>query len=248
MPDATRCHVFIGSSSEGVQLARALQRELLSDCEVELWSQGVFEAGGYTLDSLINEAKRCDFAVLVATPDDVLDSRGQSSAVPRDNVILEFGLFAGVLGRDRTLLLASGGVKLPTDVLGITRLAYHEQSNLQAAVSEAAHQVRQRMNALGQTERASSTHAAEPRGDGVLQAELERLIQDAICQGWSVKNTSTALRLTSPKRKTLTLTKSRPDVTRNQLRKFVAQARAQGLRVSASIRRPPEESPFSRNG
>ncbi|WP_430623112.1 TIR domain-containing protein [Brachybacterium equifaecis] len=36
-----------------------------------MWGQGVFERGGYTLDSLIAEAHKCDFAVLVATPDDI---------------------------------------------------------------------------------------------------------------------------------------------------------------------------------
>jgi len=50
--------------------------EALAICEVVRWDQNVFEASGYTIDSLVTAAERVDFAVLVATPDDVLTTRG----------------------------------------------------------------------------------------------------------------------------------------------------------------------------
>lgn len=237
--------MFIGSSSEGKAVARALQAELLADCEVTLWDQGVFEPGDYTLDSLVEQAHRCDFAVLVATPDDIRDSRGHSAAVPRDNVILEFGLFVGVLGRTRTYVLATNGALLPTDTLGLTRLSYHEQTNPRAAVAEAAEQVRSRISSMGRR----SAGTVEPNGRSgdasPLEAELERLVENAVTQGWKAKESKTTLRLISPKGKTHTLAKSTPAATRDALRPFAAQLRAAGLRVNTALRRAPSESPFS---
>jgi len=200
MPDSPRCHVLIGSSSEGKGVARALQAELLADCEVVLWNQGVYEPSSFTLESLITEAHRSDFAVLVATPDDMRGSRGQTTAVPRDNVILEFGLFAGVLGRDRTYVLATDGALLPTDALGLTRLTYHQHENLRAALAVAAEEVRGRIGRLGQrdAQAASSHDAAE---GSALAEELAKLAENAAAQGWVVKDTKTTLRLTSPRGK-----------------------------------------------
>ena len=98
--------LFIGSSAEGLAVARNLHAELErhSVCEVVRWDQNVFEPSGYTLDSLLTTAASVDFAVLVASPDDVTVSRGSEEPSVRDNIILEFGLFAGALGRERTYL------------------------------------------------------------------------------------------------------------------------------------------------
>ena len=244
MSKSPLCRLFIGSSSEGLEVARALQVELLDDFDVQFWKQGMFEPGGYALDSLIEEAKRCDFAVLVATPDDIRESRRESAEVPRDNVILEFGLFVGVLGRIRTLVLAtSKGVAMPSDMFGLTQLSYHDQSNPRAAVAKAVYELREHMVKYGR--RPASERAIPTSGSGALQAELDKLIHDATSQGWSAKNTITTLRLTSPKGRTFTLTKTKPETTREQLRPFVAKLRSGGLRVSDALRRPPEESPFA---
>lgn len=239
--------MFLGSSSEGRDVARNLQAELGSVCEVERWDQNVFEPSGYTLDSLLATAARMDFAVLVATPDDTTVSRGQTTSSARDNIVLEFGLFAGALGRERTYLLATGDLlKLPTDVLGLTRLPYRPRSdnNLRAAVSDAALKIEERVHSLGPLPRhiAARTGAAQ---SAELADELERLCSNAVAQGWTVKtNSATTLRLRSPRGQVHTMSKSRPDATRADLRRFAAQLRAAGLRVNNSIRRPVEQSPF----
>jgi len=244
MPESSRCHVFIGSSSEGKSVARALQAELLADCEVVLWDQGVFEPGFYTLESLIKTAHRSDFAVLVATPDDMRESRGQTAAVPRDNVILEFGLFAGVLGRERTYVLATDGALLPTDTLGLTRLTYHQQQNPRAAVALAATEVRESIGRLRQRA-IQPPHPNGAAGDSALAEELAKLAENAVAQGWTIRDTKTTLRLISPKGKTFALPKSTHAATRDALRPFVARLRAGGLRVNDALRRTPSESPFS---
>ena len=68
----------------------------------------------------------CDFAIAVAQPDDQAESRGESRQTPRDNVIFELGMFVGKLGRKRSLLLEprGDGVKLPSDLLGLTTISY----------------------------------------------------------------------------------------------------------------------------
>lgn len=191
MSESSRCQVFIGSSSEGKGVARALQAELLPDCEVVIWDQGVFGPSSYTLDALIETAHRSDFAVLVATPDDTRESRGQTAVVPRDNVILEFGLFAGVLGRGRTYVLATSGALLPTDTLGLTRLTYHEQMNPRASVAVAAGEVRDSIGRLGRRVAGSDALRVSNGERRVLDEELLKLGENAAAQGWTVKDTRT---------------------------------------------------------
>src|SRR3546814_848456 len=159
MPAVPPPRLFLGSSKEGREIARALQTELGDHIQVDRWDQSVFEPSGYTLDSLIAKARGVDFAVLVATPDDTTESRGERQTSARDNIVLEFGLFAGALGRERTFLLATGDLKLPTDVLGLTRLPYRAQQNLRAAVTEAAVQVEERVRSLGLLQ--SEEHTSE---------------------------------------------------------------------------------------
>jgi hypothetical protein len=235
--------LFLGSSSEGREVARNLQAELGEVCEVVRWDQSVFEPGGYTLDSLIATASSVDFAVLVATPDDTTVSRGESKPSARDNIVLEFGLFAGALGRERTYLLATGDLKLPTDVLGLTRLPYGAGSSVRAAVNEAALQVEERVCSLGIFVRGAPVGLGGPRT--ALDREIDLLCENAVEQGWAIKtNSATTLRLRSPRNKQYTLVKLRPEATRANLRRFAAELRAAGLRVNSSLRRPVDQSPF----
>jgi hypothetical protein len=238
--------LFIGSSSEGREVARNLQEELGSQVEVVRWDQGVFEPGGYTLDSLLDISASVDFAVLVATPDDTTVSRGETMPSARDNIVLEFGLFVGALGRNRTFLLATGELKLPTDVLGLTRLPFRHRAdgNLRASVNGAALQIEERVRNLGRLER-QGLSVQRTGQHTALRQEVDLLCDNAVAQGWTVKtNSPTTLRLLSPRRKPYTLTKGQVDVTRAELRSFAAQLRAGGLRVNSILRRPVGESPF----
>src|SRR5437867_814729 len=91
---------FIGSSSEGEPYAEAL-RVHLDDAgvPVELWSLETFAAGDTTIETLEREMSRCSFAAFVVTPDDVTIKRGDRKLAPRDNVMLEYGMFLGRIGR-----------------------------------------------------------------------------------------------------------------------------------------------------
>jgi Predicted nucleotide-binding protein containing TIR-like domain len=123
--------VFIGSSSEGLEIAREVELQLLPVANVNLWTNGICVLGEGTLESLVNALDKFDFAIMVLSPDDLLETRGQNFASPRDNVLFELGLFMGRLGRRRTIILNEEGalLKLPSDLNGITRATYVKREN-----------------------------------------------------------------------------------------------------------------------
>ena len=90
------------------------------------WKNGVFRASHYTLDELEAELDDSDFAIAVAHADDTVITRDDEWPTIRDNVILEFGLFMGRLGRRRAFLMEprDGDLKLPSDLAGLTTIPY----------------------------------------------------------------------------------------------------------------------------
>jgi CRP/FNR family cyclic AMP-dependent transcriptional regulator len=149
-----RCRVFIISSAEALPVARAVQESFVHDnVNVVVWTDGVFRASQYSVESLIQQLDVSDFAVAVAQADDLVKSRGEEKAVPRDNVLFELGLFIGRLGRHRTFLLEPlrEGVKLPSDLTGINTIPYKSgpDAELLPGVAPACNQLRRYFNELG---------------------------------------------------------------------------------------------------
>jgi hypothetical protein len=149
----TRPSLFIGSSSEGLAVAEAMQQNLDRVCEPVIWSQGVFGLGDGTLETLVEKLPQFDFAILVLTPDDLTESRENIQQSPRDNVLLELGLCIGFLGRNRTFAVydRTSGLKLPSDLAGVTIADYqpHSTGNLQAALGAACTSIKNRIAELG---------------------------------------------------------------------------------------------------
>jgi hypothetical protein len=145
--------LFIGSSSEGLRIAEAVQVILDSVCEVELWTQGAFGLTQGTLESLVIALSRFDFALLVLTADDMTISRGTQKAAARDNVLFELGLFIGSLSRERTFMLydRTNPPTLPSDLAGITAATFepHTSGNLQAALGAPCAIIRAAVEQLG---------------------------------------------------------------------------------------------------
>jgi predicted nucleotide-binding protein len=145
--------LFIGSSTEGAPIAKALQVLLDHVCEVTVWHQGVFGLGQGTLESLINAVDEFDFAILALTADDLVISRDQELSAPRDNVLFELGLFMGGLGRYRTFLVydRTARLKLPTDLTGVTAATFepHTSGNFHSALGVAATKIEEQVARLG---------------------------------------------------------------------------------------------------
>lgn len=62
-----RPSVFIGSSTESLATAEAIQVLLDRTCQAEIWNQGTFVPSGTSLRSLVDAVERFDFAILVVS-------------------------------------------------------------------------------------------------------------------------------------------------------------------------------------
>lgn len=136
-------NLFIGSSSEGLIVARqlktALEEQLADTIECRIWEDAkIFSLNKSALDSLLIAARKFDYGILVATKDDIATVRKVKRYIPRDNVMFEMGMFIGSLGLTRAYLLVEKESKLPTDYNGVT-ISYFEREtdgSLKAAVSK----------------------------------------------------------------------------------------------------------------
>ena len=146
--------VFIGSSAEGRDIAYAIQVNLRDDADCTVWTQGVFPLSGFTLESLLSAAGRYDFALFVLSNDDLVNFRGNLVLAARDNVLLEIGLFLGVLPRQQVLLLTpetsvdGPPFKLPSDLAALGVGSYNSarsDGNWTAATGVFCGQVRAQM-------------------------------------------------------------------------------------------------------
>jgi hypothetical protein len=145
--------LFIGSSSEGLEIARHVQLEIEQDVECTVWHQGVFEPSANILDGLIQAAHANDFAVLILTPDDMRIKRDVGARCPRDNLLFELGLFMGTLGRERTFMVhcRDQHIELPSDMAGIAAITFPHRSdgNLRAALGPACTKLKVAMASEG---------------------------------------------------------------------------------------------------
>ena len=146
-----RPSVFVGSSVEGLPIVDAIVVNMERDCEVVPWT-ALFEPGEFTLEALESYLDRFDFAILF-TADVSVESRGATSNAPRDNVLVELGLFMGKLGRRRTIVIVDRSVdmRLPTDLAGLTFATYapHHSGNYRSSVSAACIRIKDVIASLG---------------------------------------------------------------------------------------------------
>ena len=119
-----RARIFIGSSTEGLDIAQKVKDFFSTDFDCYLWNDGMFKYNENYLETLLKEANLFDYGILVFTKDDFTKSREQQFDSPRDNVVFEFGLFLGRLGRDNAFILQEENVKLPSDLFGITHATF----------------------------------------------------------------------------------------------------------------------------
>ena len=173
-----RPKIFVGSSREAIDISRAIQGELNDDFDVTVWDQDVFRLSYGALDSLLDTLDSSDAGVFVLRPDDLTESRGESSPTARDNVTFELGMFIGRLGRDRTFILtpAASTVRLPTDLIGLTTAHYDEDrfesGQRRAAVGPACTKIRDTLGSI------RVRMAEEPRSQARLDRAMRRMSKD----------------------------------------------------------------------
>jgi hypothetical protein len=157
--------VCIRSSSEGLDVARALRINLNDEAEALIWSDLAFAVGEYSSETLLRELDMVDFAILVLTPDDLVLQRGGSATSPRENVIFELGLFMGRLGRSRTFVVMEdedSSIRLPSDLAGVTvfRFRRPDSGNLLAALGPVSFHIREHIRTAVREERSARSQTA----------------------------------------------------------------------------------------
>lgn len=135
----TKVRVFIGSSSASVDVAHAVQLTLSrkkDEVDVRVWDQDVFKLAQYNLESLLLQLERSQVGIFVFAPDDVVVMKNRTVQAVRDNVIFEFGLFVGRLGRERVFALVPEGadLHLPSDLAGVVFGEYNPEVELVSSV------------------------------------------------------------------------------------------------------------------
>jgi hypothetical protein len=160
---------FIGSSTEGLAVAHAIQANLSNTTECQVWSEGVFLPGHTYIGALESMLDKVDFAILVATPDDPLTKRDVEGFSMRDNVLLELGLFMAKLGRTRTYLVVPSAqpLHIPTDLFGVKTVSYPPvgpDQELEDALDGPCREIRQAM-----------THAEKELSRAARQTLVKRL-------------------------------------------------------------------------
>lgn len=147
------CTVFIGSASGPAELYAIAVKQVLEEgggIQATHW-RDLYELGETSIEALMRALDTFDFGIFVLTEDDELLLRKEVVRVPRDNVVLELGLFRGRLGRDRTFIIHPNveGLHLPSDLLGETAGRYdptvpHHTSAVRVTATHAATLIRRR--------------------------------------------------------------------------------------------------------
>lgn len=142
--------IFIGSSTEGIKAAEAIQILLSNDgFETLVWNQGIFGLGKSILEELTSFLYQCDFAIFILRADDLLTSKGRDYNVIRDNVLFELGLFIGRLGRLKTFVVydSSADTKIISDLSGILYTSFDgAKPNLNISLGPAISRIKQQID------------------------------------------------------------------------------------------------------
>lgn len=131
---------FIASSSEGRDRVDEITAIVESAGGVAVDWETYFQPGDFILEKLVGAASKVSMAIIVVTPDDMLHSRDEIHLSPRDNIILEIGLFAGRLGLRSVAIVVcptdDGKLpKLPTDLAGLIYLTYDKANVAKSRVN-----------------------------------------------------------------------------------------------------------------
>ena len=116
--------IFIASAEESKEEYAKPIAQALSDkgYEVVRW-WNIFRSGDFPIERIIKIVQDVEGGVFVCTGIDKTWYRGKQRDAPRDNLILELGLFLPHLGRGYCLIIKDSDTMLPSDLDGLTFLS-----------------------------------------------------------------------------------------------------------------------------
>jgi len=113
--------VFLASSQESLEDLREVSSWIEQEGHEPLpWdSPSLFLPGENTFEKLIQISRQVDAAVFIFGADDKVWYRTDALLQPRDNVLIEFGIFASSLGQRRAIICTRNSPKIASDLRGI---------------------------------------------------------------------------------------------------------------------------------
>ena len=108
--------IFLGSSRESLDQLRYVASWLEEAGHKPLpWDDPeLFLPGENTFEKLIQISTEVEAAVFIFGEDDTVWYRQDALSQPRDNVLVEYGLFSGALGQRKVVICRAGESKMPT--------------------------------------------------------------------------------------------------------------------------------------
>ena len=131
-----RPKVFLASSTSAKPSMKKLAG-WLADWNLEPlpWDQpGLFQPGDYILERLLEISLNVEAAIILFGDEDKAWYRKDAKVQPRDNVLIEYGIFASRLGRQRTIVCRTGDPKEASDLGG---LIFAQLGTTKAQISDA---------------------------------------------------------------------------------------------------------------
>jgi len=113
-----RIFISHGSSKDWLQVQNYIEKDLEINT-LELAQEP--NKGRTVLQKLNEESKKCSFAVVVMTGDDII-SDGEIRA--RENVMHEIGFFQGKYGLEKVCLLYEEGTNIPSNIHGLVYIPF----------------------------------------------------------------------------------------------------------------------------
>ncbi len=97
-------------------------------------------AGRTIIEQIEHHALRADYAIALLTGDDeghLVGRPEEKKPRARMNVLIELGLFLGILGRRRIAVLYREGVELPSDLLGLLYIPFEKVADVRLQLVQA---------------------------------------------------------------------------------------------------------------
>jgi two-component system invasion response regulator UvrY len=148
--------VFIGSSGENLEKAKAIQAALQPLCKPSLWQQGIPNMGTPALGSLatVLRHKRPDFAVFVVGAEDLPASKDPKANNSRDNIIFELGMLIGAISKERIFMVIDecADLHIPAGLAGIktSKFSPSFRSTMETVLGPACNEIKKAIKKFSQ--------------------------------------------------------------------------------------------------
>ncbi|MCI5208329.1 MAG: hypothetical protein D3910_05945 [Candidatus Electrothrix sp. ATG2] len=140
--------IFLGYSSQRQDIADHLSVIIEENGMIPLhWNDpGLFRPNSSIFHTLIEISKRKTLkgAIFIFSEDDNISSTGKGNLTlqPRDNVLIEFGLFVGSLGIHKSIICKYGSPKMAIDLAGIIYINLNEKAKSKLELSKWLHEIK----------------------------------------------------------------------------------------------------------